>query len=203
MQRGFGDCKDKASLLYTMMREAGIDARIALVRTRRNGSINDLPASLAVFDHAIAYVPEFDLYLDGTAENNGTMELPTQDQGVTVLVVGPTSAELRRTPVLDSSLSHRDRRLTVRLIGRWRSGNRWRGRSSWCYAPGYRATYQAEGTREDRFSARLPASSRLAGAALLESREARRARALFLSFASAPTRAARWRSVAFGSERHE
>jgi hypothetical protein len=40
-----------------MFREAGIDARIVLTRTRQNGDIRDLPASLAVFDHAIAYVP--------------------------------------------------------------------------------------------------------------------------------------------------
>lgn len=151
VQRGFGDCKDKASLLYTMMREAGIDARIALVRTRRNGSINDLPASLAVFDHAIAYVPEFDLYLDGTAEHNGTTELPTQDQGVTVLVVGPTSAELRRTPILDSTQAHRERRLNVRIAADGSAEIEGEEEVRGPDAPSYRATYEAEGTREDRF----------------------------------------------------
>ena len=150
VQRGFGDCKDKASLLYTMMREAGIDARIALVRTRRNGSINDLPASLAVFDHAIAYVPEFDLYLDGTAEYNGTTELPTQDQGVTVLVVGPESAELRRTPVLEANLSHRDRTLAVRLAADGSAEITGTEEVRGADAPSLRATYLAEGTREDR-----------------------------------------------------
>ena len=39
VRRGFGDCKDKASLIYTMLREAGVDARLVLVRTRRNGAI--------------------------------------------------------------------------------------------------------------------------------------------------------------------
>src|SRR5690606_13765893 len=89
IERGFGDCKDKASLLYTMLREAGIDAHIVLVRTRRNGAIPELPASLAVFDHAIAYVPGLDLYIDGTAVYSGMRELPEQDQGVTVLHVWP------------------------------------------------------------------------------------------------------------------
>ena len=78
VQRGFGDCKDKASLLYTMLREAGIDARIVLVRTRHNGAIGEQPASLPSFDHAIAYVPELDLYLDGTAEHSGIDELPVK-----------------------------------------------------------------------------------------------------------------------------
>ena len=85
VQRGFGDCKDKASLLYTMLTEAGIDARLVLVRTRRNGAIHDLPASLSVFDHAIAYVPELDLFLDGTAEFSGSTEFPQMDQGLSLI----------------------------------------------------------------------------------------------------------------------
>ena len=48
-----------------------VDARIVLVRTRHNGAIVDQPASLSVFDHAITYVPELDMYLDGTAEHSG------------------------------------------------------------------------------------------------------------------------------------
>ena len=95
VRRGFGDCKDKASLIYTMLREAGVDARIVLVRTRRNGAIDDEPASLAVFDHAIAYVPSLNLFLDGTAEHSGTRELPEGDQGVMVLLVGPDRRRAR------------------------------------------------------------------------------------------------------------
>lgn len=151
VQRGFGDCKDKASLIYTMLREAGIDARIVLVRTRRNGAIADLPASLAVFDHAIAYVPELDLYLDGTAEHSGMEELPAMDQGVTVLLVGPDGAELRRTPVLPADRNRRTRTMQVELEadggGRIEVLEEVRGNE----APGYRVTYQAEGTRAERF----------------------------------------------------
>ncbi|MEM9068069.1 MAG: DUF3857 domain-containing protein [Myxococcota bacterium] len=155
VSRGFGDCKDKASLLYTMFREAGIDAHVVLVRTRRNGNINDLPASLAVFDHAIAYVPGLNLYIDGTAEHSGVTELPTMDQGVTVLHVWPEGSELRRTPVLPPDQNRRERNLDVRLA---RDGSaEVRGRESvrGTEAPGYRSTYQAEGTRAERFERRL------------------------------------------------
>ena len=127
VRRGFGDCKDKASLLYAMLRLAGVDARIALVRTRGNGDIGESPASLAVFDHAIAYVPELDLFLDGTAESSGSTELPAGDQGVTVLVVGPDGAALRRTPVLPPNRDHRERRLTVDLSSDGIRGGRGRG----------------------------------------------------------------------------
>lgn len=155
VERGFGDCKDKASLIYTMLREAGIEARIVLVRTRRNGAITDLPASLAVFDHAIAYVPELDLFLDGTAEHSGTTEFPQMDQGVTVLIVGPESAELRRTPVMPATQNQRARSMTIDLerqgSGRIAVTETIRGHE----APQYRVTYQAEGTRHERFERAL------------------------------------------------
>ena len=155
VQRGFGDCKDKASLMYAMFREAGIDARIVLVRTRRNGSISDLPASLAVFDHAIAYVPELDLYLDGTAEYNGTQELPGGDQGVTVLVVGPNDARLTRTPVLDPDRNRRVRELRATLAEDGSAQLQVEETIHGAEAPGYRRTYDAEGTRSERFERSL------------------------------------------------
>jgi tetratricopeptide (TPR) repeat protein len=160
VQRGFGDCKDKASLIYTMLREAGIDARIVLVRTRRNGAITDLPASLAIFDHAIAYVPELDLFLDGTAEHSGTTEFPQMDQGVTVLVVGPDAsgnvqAELRRTPVQPAEQNRRTRTIAVDLEADGRARIEVDEEVRGAEAPGYRSTYQAEGTRRERFERAL------------------------------------------------
>lgn len=83
----YGDCKDKAALLKVMLETAGIPANLVLVRTRRLGHVDDDPASMHVFNHAITYVPGKDLYLDGTAEFNGTNELTTMDQGAQALVV--------------------------------------------------------------------------------------------------------------------
>lgn len=158
VRRGFGDCKDKASLIYTMLREAGIDARLVLVRTRRNGAIHDLPASLAVFDHAIAYVPQFDLYLDGTAEHSGTLELPEGDQGVMVLVVGPDSAELKKTPVLPPESNLRERKLVIDLDPDGNGVVKTEERVSGVDAAQYRNTFQAEGTRKDRLERQLASS---------------------------------------------
>jgi hypothetical protein len=75
-QRRFGDCKDKATLIMTLLRSVGVDSELVLLRTRRGGRIDETPASLAVFDHAIAYVPALDLYLDGTAEFSGLASCP-------------------------------------------------------------------------------------------------------------------------------
>ncbi|MGC2695871.1 MAG: DUF3857 domain-containing protein [Candidatus Angelobacter sp.] len=97
--RRFGDCKDKASLMIALLRAAGIDAEIALVRTRSLGDVAAEPASIALFNHAIVYVPKYDLWLDGTAEYAGR-ELPLEDQGALALTVslsGP--AQLRHVPM--------------------------------------------------------------------------------------------------------
>jgi Flp pilus assembly protein TadD/transglutaminase-like putative cysteine protease len=158
VRRGFGDCKDKASLIYTMLREAGIDARFVLLRTRRNGAISELPASLSVFDHAIAYVPKYDLYLDGTAEHSGTRELPEGDQGVMVLVVGPNSAELKKTPVLPPDASVRTRKLSIELAPDGKGTVRAEERVAGVDAAGYRNTFQAEGTRKERLERKLASS---------------------------------------------
>jgi transglutaminase-like putative cysteine protease len=89
LARRFGDCKDKASLIHTMLAVAGIDSRLVLLRMRNLGSIGEEPASLAAFNHAIAYVPKFDLYLDGTAEFHGSRELPGADRLANVLIIDP------------------------------------------------------------------------------------------------------------------
>jgi hypothetical protein len=109
--RKFGDCKDKASLLKVMLREIGVEASLVLARTRRGGDLDPEPASLAPFDHAIVYVPKYDLFLDGTAEFSGADELPAQDQDIPVLIV--SEGKLRRTPVLPAA---RNRVATEQLV---------------------------------------------------------------------------------------
>lgn len=97
--RRFGDCKDKASLMIALLRAAGIEAEIALVRTRSLGDVASAPASIALFNHAIVYVPRYELWLDGTAEYAGR-ELPLEDQGALALTVSLSgSAQLRHIPV--------------------------------------------------------------------------------------------------------
>lgn len=91
--RRFGDCKDKASLLIAMLHQAGIESEFVLVRIRDLGLVDPTIPSVADFDHAIVYVPDMKLYLDGTAEYNGTRELPAGDQRAFVLRI-PVAADL-------------------------------------------------------------------------------------------------------------
>jgi cellulose synthase operon protein C len=100
LARRFGDCKDKASLMRALLEALGIDSRLVLLRMKRLGSVEAAPASLSIFNHAILYVPKFDLFLDGTAEFHGSLELPGDDRGADVLIVGPGGVGSRflRTP---------------------------------------------------------------------------------------------------------
>ena len=98
--RRFGDCKDKSSLMIALLHAAGIDADLALVRTRRLGDVSPEATSVSVFNHAVVYIPKYDLWLDGTAEYAGTHELPIDDQGAQALTVSlDGNAQLRRIPV--------------------------------------------------------------------------------------------------------
>jgi tetratricopeptide (TPR) repeat protein/transglutaminase-like putative cysteine protease len=98
--RKFGDCKDKAGLMIAMLKEIGVDACMVAIRIKSRGRIEPEPASLAVFNHAICYVPKYDLWLDGTAEYSGTGELPYEDQGTCALVVGKGIRRFVTTPTL-------------------------------------------------------------------------------------------------------
>ena len=113
--RRFGDCKDKASLMIALLRAAGIEAEIALVRTRSLGDIAPTPASMAVLDHAIVYVPKYSLWLDGTAEYTGN-ELPLEDQGTTALTVNLNgTARLRQIPMSTAMDNYTKRTIRAEL----------------------------------------------------------------------------------------
>ena len=117
-QRRFGDCKDKASLMYALLKAIGIHSDPVIVRTRDLGSLPAHPASLAVFNHAILYVPQLDLFLDGTAEMAGTRELPSMDRGATVLVVDPRdpgASHLGTIPFVGPSANHSSTKITFTL----------------------------------------------------------------------------------------
>ncbi|TFH41756.1 MAG: DUF3857 domain-containing protein, partial [Chrysiogenales bacterium] len=82
-----GDCKDVSLLLVALLREAGIDARLALVRTRDRSAAPPGPPSPGEFDHALCYVnitPGF--FLDATASGAGIREIPPESRGVPAFV---------------------------------------------------------------------------------------------------------------------
>jgi len=149
LQRRFGDCKDKASLMHALLEVLGIDSRLVLLRMHRLGAIPEKPASLAVFNHAILYVPGLDLWLDGTATGSGSRELPAEDRGATVLVLNPGSAPTF-TAIPDSKPEDNRMESEYRLVVGADGSAKVAGTSrvSGVQAPGHRRAFQAQSERK-------------------------------------------------------
>jgi len=94
-----GDCKDTAGLLVSLFRSIGIPAEMAMIRTADLGPVPLKLAVLEDFNHAIAYLSEDDLWLDGTASGHVIFPPPGADQNAFALVVRESGAATRTTPV--------------------------------------------------------------------------------------------------------
>jgi transglutaminase-like putative cysteine protease len=112
----YGDCKDKATLLMTMLDHIGLRGYPALVGTREEVEADPKMPTLATFDHFIValpvpaafqpvveHFPAYDtqtkiLWIDPTSEYDPLGQVPEMDQGVFALISYPDHGELRRVP---------------------------------------------------------------------------------------------------------
>lgn len=99
----YGDCKDQATLLVTMLRHAGIKAYPVLLSVSYRGSMDRRLPSPGQFDHAIvlAEIGGKRYWLDPTAEVCPFGDLPDQDRGRDVLVIRDGKGEFIQTPSYD------------------------------------------------------------------------------------------------------
>jgi len=100
LDRGYGDCKDKAALLVSLLAAADIEAHLALLSFGPDTDISaDMPG-LNHFDHAIVHVPGTPaMWLDPTSEFLPGDTLPYWDQNRLALVIAPGTTDLTRTPM--------------------------------------------------------------------------------------------------------
>ncbi len=112
----YGDCKDKASLLISMLNKIGMRGYPALVGTRGDVEADPKAPTLATFDHmivalpipanlrpAVEKFPAYDsrnniLWIDPTSETDPLGQLPEMDQGVFALIAYPDRGDLQRIP---------------------------------------------------------------------------------------------------------
>jgi len=100
LKSGYGDCKDKAVVLISALKAAGIPAQLALLYTRGDDDVTPDVPGIGLFDHAIVYVPgKPSTWIDATAEFYEPGDLPWVDQGRLALLVGPDTKELVRIPM--------------------------------------------------------------------------------------------------------
>jgi tetratricopeptide (TPR) repeat protein/transglutaminase-like putative cysteine protease len=150
--RGWGDCKDKATVIVTLLKELGIPTTMVVVRTQMKGALKSKVASFAPFDHAIAYVPSLDLYLDGTAEYTGIEELPRMDLGALVMQVNDGKPKLVNipTPAPDKNFVEREVHARVQKSGESKLTLDYR--AAGYTAADLRRQYHAESARRERIN---------------------------------------------------
>lgn len=103
LAKGYGDCKDKATLLVAMLRAAGIPAYVALLDVEAPIDVPIELPGMGLFDHAIVYVPgKSPMWIDATDRYAQLGQLPMGDQGRLALISSDATTALVRTPVSTS-----------------------------------------------------------------------------------------------------
>jgi len=104
LRNKYGDCKDKATLLVAMLRQAGIPAHAVLISSGYGLDAEpDLPG-LGHFNHVIVRTDGPDgMWIDPTDEFARAGELPDSDQGRLVLVAKSDTTALVQTPLDEST----------------------------------------------------------------------------------------------------
>lgn len=115
LKRKYGDCKDKAALLVTMLRAVNIPASLALLSTGPSEDVNPELPGMGMFDHAIVYLPasesDPEMWIDATAQYMRVGDLPQMDYGRWALVVDENSNALVKIPELTADRNfHRELR---------------------------------------------------------------------------------------------
>lgn len=129
----YGDCKDKATLLLTMLDHIGLRGYPALVGTRGDIEADPQIPTLATFDHMIVALPvpselqpavrglsSYDpeskiLWIDPTSDIDPLGQLPEMDQGVFALISYPDRGDLRRIPEMHAEQNGIEYRADLRL----------------------------------------------------------------------------------------
>ncbi len=122
----YGDCKDKATLLISMLREAGMHAYYVVLNSDRGVVLPDYPAATA-FNHVIVAIaappkPPDDVHslykdpalgslliFDPTSEITPFGELPVSEQGGYALLVAGDGGTLFQLPLLEPAVNRLER----------------------------------------------------------------------------------------------
>ena len=98
----YGDCKDKTTLLISMLDLVGIKAYPVMVSTLPYERVNKTLPSLSQFNHMIAAVPigkEKYIWMDATSDTCSYGDLPYKNQGRIGFLIGDTSGTFVDIPI--------------------------------------------------------------------------------------------------------
>jgi hypothetical protein len=100
----FGDCKDHVVLLEALLAAKGIPSTAVLIHIGTPTYKLSDAATPHSFDHVITYLPDFNLYLDSTAQLAPFGVLPYSDTGKPVLRVDSGEVTITPTPTSANSI---------------------------------------------------------------------------------------------------
>ena len=95
----YGDCKDHAVLLASLLKARGIDAQLVLINAANRYKFGGV-ATISDFNHMIAWLPGLSLYADTTTPWIPFGQLPPSDAGKPVLHVVESGTAQHTTPVV-------------------------------------------------------------------------------------------------------
>lgn len=96
---GYGDCKDHVVLFNALLAARGIKADLVMVNLGAHYTLSG-PPTFAQLNHAITYLPEFDLYADTSAGAAPFGALPFEEYGKPVVHAVNNGIALRHIPPL-------------------------------------------------------------------------------------------------------
>jgi len=105
LRNRYGDCKDKVTLLLTMLRAMGVDAYPALIQPAPEQDVDRELPSLAQFSHMILAIPNADGSFQWFDPSNTFVpfgELSARNQGRTALLITPNGPLWTTTPTSSS-----------------------------------------------------------------------------------------------------
>jgi len=131
-RKQYGDCKDKANLMRTMLRVAGIPAYMVSIYSGDPEYVRQEFPSPQQFNHAIVAVKVSDaanqapsitdhpklgrlLFFDPTDEHTPPGDLPIHEQGSLALIDAAEGGELVRVPVVPAAANRVERETQVEL----------------------------------------------------------------------------------------
>ncbi len=103
IERGYGDCKDKAVLMIRLAKAVGVELRFAILRTTSFGKVlKQIPNQQ--FNHAIVYAPkqaglDEPFFIDTTTNGLDVGNMRTDDEGALSLVIEPESGRWEFVPI--------------------------------------------------------------------------------------------------------
>ena len=114
LRRGYGDCKDQVALLIAMLRSRGIGADPVLVHLGNTFTLSG-PPTYTAFNHMIAYIPEWNLYVDPTAGGSPFGQIPMVEHGKPFLRISAAGELPGRMPLALPGDSNAELRTTAEL----------------------------------------------------------------------------------------